>query len=242
MWFHGSRYPSLLVEDNATVTIGMDNPELTIVPLRPLTTAALLIMGGIPTSVPARLSDARAFEKLESADGYVDIKRPGPDGRIGGYTSSFLRHVLTRLDPTKPVPATIEWQSQAHPVTQAGNQSGDGRRPRNRNVGMGPGITSTRISVPGIFLNNGVISLVPIFDNIVVGFGATLYLGADVTHLGANNFICYEGSTIKSDSTYLAVDVEGTLAGSVQSIVHEIVGEELAINFAALAGEAFTGA
>ena len=122
MWFKNDGVPSLLVEDGKTVTLTAADAELPAVVLRPLTTAAFLVACGISSSTPARLSDPDAFQKLKNTDGYVNVKLPDLDGRIGGHTSSFLRHILTILDPEAPMPQTVRWRTPVQHTSAAGEQ------------------------------------------------------------------------------------------------------------------------
>jgi hypothetical protein len=220
-----------LVEDGTTVTLGADDPEVPSVVLRPLTTAALLVTCGILTTSPARLSDRDAFEELDTTEGYVDVKRPGPDGRIGGYTPSFLRRILSVLDPEAPVPESVRLDSSPRGSgTSRGERANDVVMPkRRREFGALRGLNSIEMPVPSLLGEFSVVTTVPSLINIVVGVNSTLYLGPDITQLMVNDFLCYEGARVLQQSDYLAADIYGTLMGGLREIVYRPEVDELII-------------
>jgi hypothetical protein len=240
VWFPTSDGSSLLVEDGERITIGSDDPEVSSVVLRPLTAAALMVTCGILTPSPARLSDQDSFERLDTTEGYVDVKHPAPDGRIGGFTPSFLRRILTVLDPEAPVPTSVRLRPAPPRAGFFGAQQVtdmdllDGRR----NIGAGQGLNDIEMPVPEILSGFGIVTVVPKLIDIVVGFNSTLFLDFTITQLMVNDFLCYEGAQVHQESDYLAADIFGTMMGGLHEVIYEVEGERLVINDDRLAQQA----
>jgi hypothetical protein len=240
MWFSTDDGSSLLVEDGETVTLSADDHEVTSVVLRPLTAAALQVACGILSASPARLSDTAAFETLDSTEGYIDVKNPGPDGKVGGYSPAFLRRILTILDPEAPAPTSVRLRSAQSRAAALGGQKTSATETfkLRRNIDAVQGLNDVEMPMPDIFSRFGVIVVVPKLINIVVGFNATLFLNATITQLMVNNFICYNGSRVVQQSNYLATDIFGTMIGGLNSAVHQVKGKELTIDFSQLTQQA----
>jgi hypothetical protein len=228
VWFRSDDGSSLLVEDGETVTISASGKELQAVILRPLTTTATLVACGILTTSPARLSDAAAFESLDTVEGYVDVKRPGPDGRIGGYTQSFLRRILTVLNPEVPIPKSVSLP-QGSDTERAGSR---------RNAGTVQDLNEIVIPVPSMLTNSGIAVAVPRLIDIVVGLNSTLILNSDITHLMVNDFLCYDGARVIQQSDYVALDVAGIMMGGLTLPVYRPQDGRLHIDHSLLAQQA----
>ena len=230
MWFKNDGVPSLLVEDGKTVTLTAANAELPAMVLRPLTTAAFLVACGIVPSTPARMCDPAAFQRLKTTEGYVSIKLPSPDGRIGGYTSSFLRHILTSLNSDAPMPESVRLRTSAQRTSAVGEQR-TAARVRNVSVSAEQGLVDIEIPLPEFMRHFGLVTPIAHVKDIVVGVNSTLVLDASITHLLVNDFVCYRGSKIIQESSYLALDVCGTMIGGLFDVIHQIAHEGLLINF-----------
>jgi hypothetical protein len=231
MWLRGHKGTSLLVEKEQTVTLSADSEVPTVI-LRPRTVSALLVTFGILTPSPARLSDRDSFEILDTIQGYVNVKVPDTNGRIGGYTPSFLRAILTAFDPGAPVPQTVQI-----PGLQREGASASTVPRRHRNIGISR-LNQIELPVPDLLTKFAVAVLVPNLINIVVDVNSTLYLNAGITHLMVNNFLCYAGARIVQQSNYLAADIYGTMQGSLINVIHDVKGKDLIINSALLSERA----
>jgi len=252
------RPPALVIEDGETVTISAARaPEagIPLLKMRPRTTAALLVMAGKRTAAPPRLSDAAAFEEIDSTDGFVRLSELDGDGRIAGYSVPFLRGVIDTLDPSEPAPP----RSVTRLVRLEAEESGSGLPPSVRGAARTRGITpaeSTPVSafpdaLPHSPTDHSVIeSYVPsvvqdlkIFDftarlgDIVVGRDATLVLDKDLWFAWADNLLGYTGSRVVQRAPYFNLDVTGTVRGGILGIVHAVVADELTVNWTAVAAQ-----
>jgi len=248
--------PSLVVADGETVTIGVNNAEalgVPVVSVRPLTTAALLVLGGRPSSAPPRLSDDAAFERIESTEGLVNLLEVDEDGTIAGYSIPFLRNVLDALDPSAPVPP---------PFIQFRVPHDNLNRPCGCNAGPGPmkiekphdaalaadqravSEASLRIRaqvfVPDFFVHLRIYSVFVDLGDIVVGRNSTLVLDSDLSFARAHNVFAYHGSRIVQRSDYLALNVAGTMRGGIMNIFHSVTEEILKVDRSLLAEETAT--
>jgi hypothetical protein len=245
--------PSLVVADGETVIIGAREAaalQIPVVRVRPLTTAALLVLGGRPPSAPPRLSDDAHFERIESTEGLVNLSDVDEEGTIAGYSIPFLCNVLDALDPRAPVPPPfVEFQvphdyldkdcgcnpspgsmkiqritgalAADQPSRLAADQSG--RQEALLRVGA-------RVYVPDIFAKLGIYSLFVDLGDIIVGFNSTLVLNSDLSFASAHNVFAYRGSRIVQRSNYLVLDVGDTMRGGIQFKVHSVTDRILAVD------------
>jgi hypothetical protein len=229
MWFRSDDIASLLVEDETTATITTADPELETVSLRPLTTAALLVACGIPSATPARLSDPDVFERLERPDGHVEVG-PSQDGRIAGYTAPFLRRILTNLDAEEPVPESVRLRIPAPSPSMPDRRAADGQSVRTNDVrGRLPVRADVEVHVPDFLRRLSLYIAVPLLQDIIVGFNATLVIDSSIHHLLARNILCYDGSRIQQNGAYLTIDAF-SLRGGISKIFHRVDKERLAIH------------
>ncbi|MCC3766556.1 hypothetical protein [Streptomyces sp. UNOC14_S4] len=230
MWVHGERGMALVVEDEQTVELRADDHELGSALLRPSTTAALLVACGLDSPSPVRLSDPEAFRPVEPDERYVYVDRLDGEGRIGGHSPSFVRRVLTALDPTLPPPQTASWRVGGDRTPGPG--CGCGGVPRTA-AAAGPGavLDEVRVPVPDFLRLFHAVIAPSLVSDIVVGVNATLAIGTDIHHMITGNILCYQGARIRQQGHSLAIDVGGTVRGSIPGYVHQVVDGRLSIDW-----------
>lgn len=254
------RHPSLLVEDGETVRISAKGeratPGLSLVKIRPRTTAALLVLAGRPPETAPRLSDASAFEPIEETERFVDLAEQDEDGKIAGYSVPFLSGILDGFDPNEKVPpASVR---RLVPRRQTSHDCNCPQRthaePSVDSLARATGVHvvsatdaslfaqekrpthSLRFSpVPDFLRRFEVFARLLRFHDIVVGRNATLILDSDVSFTVANNFLCYQGSRIVQKGKYLTVDVTSLMRGSLLEPVWSVVKNALIVDWEKLA-------
>ncbi|GAB1642176.1 hypothetical protein [Krasilnikovia sp. MM14-A1259] len=220
MLFPSDNGPSLLVKDGETVTLSTDRAEedgLTALRLRPLTAAALHRAFGTMRDSPPRLSDERAFERVEDVGGLVDLSHPDDDGRIGGFTMAALHNMLSVIDPDAHLPTHISWPPVADQLSDMAAGS-----PPSRHVSAEFSSMKLRIPLPKFVADLSSHFTTLLFRDIVVESGATLVLEKDLNHLWAGNFVAYNGARIVQRSSFLTIDVMGRLRGGLLNLSHVI--------------------
>lgn len=250
MFYESGDGQSLVVEDDETVVLTASKADeigFRLGALRPVTTPALLIVAGRTPSNPPRLSDENHFERIQSTYDFVPLAEPDAENRVGGYSISYLTHVLEALDPNAQVPSHVEiavpadeqncgcggGEKQAHGRSAARSMldlKNDiaGHDPKNAPADLKEiGLRRNRMYVPDIFKNFRVFAPHLQFRDIVVGFNSTLVLDEDVHFLIAGNFFGYQGSRIVQRSKYLNVDIQHRMQGSLYKVFHEITKAEL---------------
>ena len=248
------RHPSIVVADGETATLSLASASHHRVPafnFRPRTTAALLTMAGRPPRNPPRLTDARAFERVDVTRGLVNLAALDPDGRIDGYSVSHVRRVLDALDPelTTP-PSHVEFVVPREP---ASDECGCGRQHRRqtapavaRRIQSGsPHLATSELRnvdavrrsvfVPKFLANLEIYSIYVALGDIVVGRNSTLILDSDITFAIAANVLAYQGARIVQRAQYLTLDVDGRMRGSLYVVLHKIDGDAVHMDWAALA-------
>ncbi|HXB72348.1 MAG TPA: hypothetical protein VNY05_29180 [Candidatus Acidoferrales bacterium] len=253
------RYPSLLVEDGQTLTISARDAREIGVPMltmQPRTTAALLVLAGQPPPAAPRLSDRAAFEQIDRTEGLASFSKLDQDGRIAGYSVSFIRGVLEAFDPNDRVPPQSvkrlipsdvdkpcdcsSSQHQARNVTRATNIA-----PATSAVAADvsqskPATGSLRaIRVPEFLVDFKVYSLFVRLGDIVVSHNATLVLDSDISFAIADNVLAYTGARIVQRGGNMNLDVTGIMRGSIFSLIHSVT-DVLRVNFQSLAAELAT--
>lgn len=251
-------YPSLLVEDGETVTISARDAHETGIPvlrMQPRTTAALLVLGGQPPPTAPRLSDRAAFERIERTDGFVNLSELDQDGRISGYSTSFLKGVLAALDPHEKTPPRLvkrlvpigdneedhcRCSSNRRQVRDAiGNTGAAGTTAMAFAERLLPTLVThsvREVFVPDFVAELKVFSLFTRLGDIVVGRKATLILDSDISFAIADNVLAYRGARIVQRASYLNLDVTGTMRGSLLNTIHTAT-DVLKVNLHALVAE-----
>lgn len=251
------KYPSLFVADGQTVTIsakGAHKAGIPMLKVQPRTTAALMVLGGQSVDTAPRLSDETAFKPTHSTEGFVSFTTPDENGRIAGYSVSFLRGLLGALDsksetlPTsvkRLIPQSPEDQPcdcvskmrQSSTVTAALTRPANALQP-DAPLQQGP-YYIREISVPDFLIKFNVFSLFVRLGDIVVGRNATLILDSDITFAIANNVLAYNGARIVQRGGFLSLDVTGIMRGSLLNIFHKVT-DVVSIDLNALAAEPAT--
>jgi hypothetical protein len=253
-----SRHPSLLVEDGETAVVSAHADRalgLSVLKLRPRTTAALLTLAGMAPRTGPRLGDRAAFEEIGNSDGLMNFAELDADRRLDGYTVPFLRGVLEAMDPNeRSPPSTVK---RLAPISEEDSDCGcSGRRFSTSRARVGfdaaalTGVAKEDASqnarmravqsyVPDFLVGLRVFGLVVAFGDIVVGRNATLVLDSDVFLAVADNVLGYRGSRIVQRAPYLNMDVSGRLRGSILDVVHSVT-DVLKVNWTALATQAPT--
>jgi hypothetical protein len=252
--------PTLFVAEGETVTISVSRehakPAVKVLNLRPRTTAALLVLAGIPSQNGPRLSDQDAFEQIKTTADCVNLLQVDQTGRIDGYSISFLRGLLEGFNPKdKAPPASVRRLIPREPESQnycrcAGSASE--RTPRGSALAIDthdPVLGQTTSSaphniresfVPDFLVNlKAFCPIVRLYD-VIVSRNATLILDSDISFAWADNFLAYYGSRIVQRAPYLNLDVTGTMRGSISSIVQNIATDIVKINWSALRAQAPT--
>jgi hypothetical protein len=257
MLFHNEdgRHPSLLVEDGETVTISARDAHENGIPIqrmRPRTTAALLVLAGQQFPSPPRLSDRAAFEQIETTEGLVNLSKLDQDGRIAGYSVSFIRGILSALDPKERVPPKSVRRlipldnennhcccsSKRHLTHKAKNTLSASS---TNTVSLAEASTSPQLThsfreafVPEFLVNLQVSALFTRLGDIVIGHNATLIMGPDISYAIADNILGYHGSRIVQRGSYLNVDVIATMRGGILNRFHTVT-DTLKVNWHELA-------
>ncbi|RXZ42057.1 hypothetical protein [Crenobacter cavernae] len=262
MLYHNEdrRFPSLFVEDGETVTISTRNARetgISVLKMRPRTTAALLVLAGQPPSTAPRLSDRAAFEQIESTEGFVNLAELDHDGRIDGYSIPYIRGVLEVLDPNERVPPKSV--KRLFPLSEEHKDCSctPSRRIKKGATGiaLSPGSSAAAVAdaspstramysvreafVPDFLTNLQIVSWVTAFGDIVVGPNATLVLDSSTNFVIADNFLAYKGSRIVQRASYLNLDVTSTMRGDILKIIHT-ASTTLNVDWSALAAQAPT--
>ena len=231
-------HPSLLVEAGKTVTVGAEDADILTVStaaFRPRTLAALLVLCGMPTQTPARLSDPQAFEPIEKTSGLVDIRWPDADGRIGGHTQAFLRRVLENLDTDSAIPETVHLPVAASPRANFDMDRRIAERapiaPVSSNISQTLRPAAVEVPVPHFVRHLSIFARFAMFDDIVVEQDATLLLNASLTYVIASNVLAYQGSRIVQQGDYMALDVSGRVVGGMVRIAHGISAARLVVDW-----------
>jgi hypothetical protein len=223
--------PSLLVEDGTNFTIEPNLKGLTVSKVRPRSVGAWLALCGIPSpQPPPRLADAAAFESVSSTEGLVELKLSEHTRRVGGYSAPFVRAVLKALDPQAPMPKSVHWrvaQDHSVKVVDPSTSSSIHNTPVEQAVHI-----ESEVPVPAFMHEGSVYTKCVLLEDIIVGFGSTLVIS--VSPMIVNNFIMYGGSQVIVSTPYLNLDVNGTMQGGVPSVIHEVIGKNLAVDVSKL--------
>jgi len=227
-------YPSLVIPDGESVKIDAHLKGVEVLSVRPRSVAALLVLCGLPPQAPPRLSDLSAFEKVTNTDGLIHLKAEHIT-RIGGYSAPFVRSVLRALDPQAPSPISVKLQI-AHDKT--GNAKHLSAAASKADIAPISVHVETQVPVPSFIRDLAITAQTMIFEDIIVGFDATLVINE--SWVVVNNFLAYGGSHIQQTPPWVAMDVQGTMQGAIPVAVHSIVDNNVAINFTKL-GEIAVG-
>jgi hypothetical protein len=245
--------PSLVIGEGQTFTLSARYAHEAGIPLlkmQPRTTAALLTLAGLTPDNAPRLSEEAAFKKITNVAGLSSFSSPDQDGRVAGYSTPFLRGLLTTVDPTQDrLPRSVK-KLVPQPTDDHGCKC-KSKTPTaiaRTSTQLAAGLTNTQnlqpsvfreIAVPDFLLAFQVYSIFTNLLDVVVGRNATLILDSDLNFAIARNFIAYQGSRIVQRGSYLNLDITGTIRGSVINLIHKVT-DVVTIDLAALAAEPAT--
>jgi len=213
--------PSLFVEDGKTVTLSSVR-EIATTFIRPRHIYALKTLAGIPTRKPARLSDTSAFERMDTLGDCVDLQAMNKENRIGGHSASFLRGIVSALDPEQPMPDRVKWESTMTKEcgcreTQQGRKMAD-MATDIQSRSFSPELKYTsgfEVPIPSFLKNFTVAVKMLSLADIAVGYRSTFVIDGNTAAMTVRNFLAYEESRILQRDSNLIIDIVGTLRGGI---------------------------
>jgi hypothetical protein len=231
-----SPYPSIVVKDGETATLSGAPGQVTGVPviaMRPLTTAALWLMAGKDPPGTPRLSDRTHFEEIDCTDGFVNLAYADEEGRVDGYSAPFLRSVIDALDPEARVPERVRRLIPPE-GTQYGCKCRTAREAPDpalaEAAALRAGYSVRETFVPEFLVQLNLFSYVTRLGDIIVGRNSTLILDSDLMFAWAGDCLAYRGARIIQQAPFLALNLTGTMRGSLTFTFHDLVSDTLKID------------
>jgi hypothetical protein len=176
--------------------------------LRPRTVDALKTLFFMVDRKPERLQDPKAFERMSSFKGLVELA-PDKSGKVGGISGSTLIQMVRAIPLGAKVPPTVQW-SMPH---RGCSCHGAGKVAMNNPTGsLGLGVRN--IVLPDWLQRLQVYLSSLLFQDIIVEKGAVLTIDPSVSYLSARHFVLHTGGRVNQGAAYLNVDLSGSFSNT----------------------------